>query len=160
MRQELRRAEGVLVERRQLVLLVRAPPRRGVAPGLRVRGHVEHAQVECHRRSQHELRVVGLLGQEVQRRDVLQHVDVAVPFEEAELAALANPFEDVGLGARHVLGAGEPGDAERVIRIALSTQVLDDLVDDDAVSYTHLTLPTSDLVKISVVAVPLKKKYM
>ena len=27
-----------------------------------------------------------------------------------------------------------------------------------AVSYTHLTLPTSDLVKISVVAVSLKKK--
>ena len=29
---------------------------------------------------------------------------------------------------------------------------------DDAVSYTHLTLPTSDLVEISVVAVSLKKK--
>ena len=28
----------------------------------------------------------------------------------------------------------------------------------DAVSYTHLTLPTSDLVSISVVAVSLKKK--
>ena len=27
-----------------------------------------------------------------------------------------------------------------------------------AVSYTHLTLPTSDLVKLSVVAVPLNKK--
>ena len=27
----------------------------------------------------------------------------------------------------------------------------------DAVSYTHLTLPTSDLVQISVVAVQLKK---
>ena len=27
-----------------------------------------------------------------------------------------------------------------------------------AVSYTHLTLPTSDLVEISVVAVSLKKK--
>ena len=29
---------------------------------------------------------------------------------------------------------------------------------DTAVSYTHLTLPTSDLVQISVVAVSLKKK--
>ena len=30
--------------------------------------------------------------------------------------------------------------------------------DTAAVSYTHLTLPTSDLVEISVVAVSLKKK--
>ena len=34
----------------------------------------------------------------------------------------------------------------------------EDATGDGAVSYTHLTLPTSDLVEISVVAVSLKKK--
>jgi hypothetical protein len=89
--QELRRAERVLVERRQLVLLVRAAARRGVAAGLRVRRHVEHAQVERHRRGLHQLGVVGLLGQQVQRRDVLQHVDVAVPLEEARAGRARAP---------------------------------------------------------------------
>ena len=41
-----------------------------------------------------------------------------------------------------------------------SPQLLDRIVSGAArpVSYTHLTLPTSDLVEISVVAVSLKKK--
>ena len=33
-----------------------------------------------------------------------------------------------------------------------------DVIDAGAVSYTHLTLPTSDLVEVSVVAVSFKKK--
>ena len=36
--------------------------------------------------------------------------------------------------------------------------LLSEATTSDAVSYTHLTLPTSDLVQISVVAVSLKKK--
>ena len=41
---------------------------------------------------------------------------------------------------------------------ALEKWAADDLRSINAVSYTHLTLPTSDLVQISVVAVSLKKK--
>ena len=43
--------------------------------------------------------------------------------------------------------------------VKYAKQIKCDLAPDrKPVSYTHLTLPTSDLVKISVVAVSLKKK--
>ena len=49
-----------------------------------------------------------------------------------------------------------PGKTHKMVR----KEVLDKLgwFGAEAVSYTHLTLPTSDLVEISVVAVSLKKK--
>ncbi len=68
-----------------------------------------------------------------QRGDVLQHVDVGVPLEEAEVGALGDPVEDLGLGALEVLGAGEAGDGERLVGVALAGEVLDREVDDPMV---------------------------
>ena len=130
---ELGDVEGVLVERRHLVLLVRAPPRRGVRAGLVVRGHVDEAQVERHRRGHHDLGVVGELDEHVQRRDVLEHVDVRVPLEEAQLGALGDPLEEERLGPLEVLGAGEAGDGERLVGVALAGEVLDRPGDHDVV---------------------------
>ena len=130
---ELGDVEGVLVERRHLVLLVRAPPRRGVRARLVVRGHVDEAQVERHRRGHHDLGVVGEFDEHVQRRDVLEHVDVRVPLEEAEFGALGDPFEDERLGPLEVLGAGEAGDGERLVGVALAGEVLDRPGDHDVV---------------------------
>ena len=51
-----------------------------------------------------------------------------------------------------------PTDLDEVA--ARLTERLGDRVRLDAVPYTHLTLPTSDLVEISGVAVSLKKKKL
>ncbi len=130
---ELGDVERVLVERRHLVLLVRAPPRRGVRAGLIVGGHVDEAHVERHRRGDDDLGIVGELGEQVQRRDVLEHVDVRVVLEEAEVGALGDPVEDVGLRPLEMFGAGEAGDGERLVGVALPRQVLDREVDDPVV---------------------------
>ena len=64
------------------------------------------------------------------------------------------PSERAGTQAREPLGHVDRGAHEEPL-----LHPLDDGGHEDApVSYTHLTLPTSDLVYISVVAVSLKKK--
>ncbi len=88
-------------------------------------GHVDEAQVERHRGSDDDLGVVGELGEHVQRRDVLEHVDVRMPLEEAQLGSLVDPFEDERLGSFEVFGTGESGDGERLVGIALAGEVLD-----------------------------------
>ncbi len=95
-----------------------------------MRRHVDEGQVEPHRRGGDDLGVVGELGEHQQRRDVLEHVDVRVPLEEAEIGALADPLEDLGLRALHLRGAREAADGERLVGVALARQVLDGHVDD------------------------------
>ena len=80
-----------------------------------------------------DLGVVGELGEHVQRRDVLEHVDVRVPLEEAQLGALGDPLEDERLGPLEMFGAGETGDGEGLVGVALAGEVLDRPGDHDVV---------------------------
>ncbi|MEZ5140139.1 MAG: hypothetical protein R2711_15625 [Acidimicrobiales bacterium] len=130
--EQLERVEGALALA-ELVLGVGAPPAGGVGALVAGAGHVEHAQVEGHARGAHQLRVLRELDEREQRRDVLLHVDVAVPLEEAEARPLVDPVEDRWLGALLVVGPGEAGHGEGAIGHALAGEVLVDQADDDVV---------------------------
>ena len=56
-----------------------------------------------------------------------------------------------------VIGGGNAGLSAAALLLLKNGKLKVGIV---TVSYTHLTLPTSDLVYISVVAVTLKKKYI
>ena len=98
-----------------------------------MRRHVDETQVECHRRSVDDLGVVGQFGEHQERRDVLEHVDVGVPLEEAEVGALGDPVDDVGRRPLEVFGTGETRDGEGLVGVPLAGEVLDGEVDDAVV---------------------------
>ena len=74
------------------------------------------------------------------------------PPEFAAVELAVNDINAAGgvLGKDVLLTQGDSGDT--------STDIANQTVDAGPVSYTHLTLPTSDLVEISVVAVSLKQQ--
>ena len=131
--QELGRSEGVLVQRGHLVLLVGAATRGRIGASVGVGRHVQEAEIEAHPGHPHELWILGQFCQREQRTDVLEHVDVAVPLEEAEAGSLGHPRHDGGLGPCHVVGAGEAGDREGRRRECLARQELIDQTDDHVV---------------------------
>ena len=117
---------------------------------------VEFCLFFCKQKTAYEIQY-GLVGSEMCIRD---RGDV----KQIENFILSNNG-NVKFSTKSIVSANLPVSNIKLLNKELFVEVIDIptakltlLNDVMAVSYTHLTLPTSDLVQISVVAVSLKKK--